>query len=513
MPNGVTIELDRRHGDTFTCLDVVKGKVHLYLSTEETLAHIQVKMEAVSRSTLVVPKHQNRDRKNSKKTVSESHKLMYMTQILFPPADIRNLNSKGTGKDGFTLAPGQYYYPFEFRIPINNKCLPSSSFMSKFSFSEGLDFSRDPSQHLTTTLPPSLSDMNEAVVKYFFKVTVKRAAFYKLNMREYNPFIFLPFEPPRPTTGGEQFYVRRKHRFNYTPVSGRPNGSVQLLQQQQQQKKKKKGFFSSLTSSTRSTSFVRQVGPEFYVEARMPDPPIVVPTEHIPLRLFIRSDEQYTTPIYLQNLQINLVSHTLVAAQEHHKDIASALTIVNLQNMLLPMGTMTNPAPNVYEAEFDNTKWANAFIPSSVPPTFKTCNIARWYSMEIFMLMSHGPSGEADTVALAFDVSVYSGIAPPEPLLRAVREARQQAAIPNPYKIGPSAQRPPPTTQSMADTSENGLPLPLRQPSPPPPPADSLPTYNEAIASKVLPVSGPRRNFEQSPNYYANMDEIDHDEK
>ncbi|KAK9240917.1 hypothetical protein V1525DRAFT_352963 [Lipomyces kononenkoae] len=504
MPNGVVIELDRRHGDTFTCLDVVKGNVRLYLSSEETLANIQIKMEAVSRSTLVVPKQKKgRDKPNSKKTVSESHKLLYMTQILFPPADVRSLESKGAGKDGFTLAPGQYYYPFEFRIPINNKCLQSSSFMSKFSFAEGLDFSRDPSQHITTTLPPSLSDMNEAMVKYFFKVTVKKAAFYKINMREYNPFIFLPFEPPRPTITGQQFYVRRKHRFNYTPVSGRTNDSARP--------QKKKGFFSSLTSSTRSTSFLRQVGPEFYVEARMPDPPILVPTEKIPLRLFIRSDEPYANPIYLHNLQINLVSHTLVAAQEHHKDITSALTILNLQNMKLSMGKMANPASRVYEAEFDSNRWGNAFIPSSVPPTFKTCNIARWYSMEIFMLMSHGPTGEADTVALAYDVNVYSGIAPPEPLLRAVREARRQSATPNPYKIGPAAQHAPTETQSTAGTTENGFQMPGRD-SPPPPP-DSLPTYDEAIASKVLPVSGPRRNFEQSPNYYADMDEIDRDEK
>ncbi|KAK9492187.1 hypothetical protein V1508DRAFT_419545 [Lipomyces doorenjongii] len=505
MPNVVAIELDRRHGDTFTCLDVVKGNVRLYLSSEETLAHIQIKMEAVSKSTLVVPKHRKgRDKPSSKKTVSESHKLLYVTQILFPPEDVRNLDSKGTGKDGFTLAPGQYYYPFQFRIPINNRCLQSSSFISKFSFSEGVDFSKDPRQHITTTLPPSLSDMDEATIKYFFKVTVKRAAFYKINMRQYNPFIFLPFEPPRPVTTGQQFFVRRRHRFNYTPISGRISGSVQP-------QKKKKGFFSSLTSTSRSVSFLRQAGPEFYVEARMPDPPIVVPTEQIPLRLFIRSDEQCTTPIYLHSLQINLVSHTLVAAQEHNKDVAFALTVVNLQNMKLPMGTMTNPAPNVYEAEFDRNKWPSAFLPNSVPPTFKTCNISRGYSMEIFMVISHGPTGDSDTVALAFDVNVYSGISPPEPLLHAIKDARQQAAVPNPYKIGSAAKNTTSMPQSDAITSENGTHR-LSRPSPPPP-ADSLPTYDEAIASKVMPVSGPRRNFEQSANYYANMDDIDRDEK
>ncbi|KAJ8102182.1 hypothetical protein POJ06DRAFT_249019 [Lipomyces tetrasporus] len=503
MPNSVAIELDRRHGDTFTCLDVVKGNVRLYLSSEETLTHIQVKMEAVSRSSLVVPKHPGRDKQNSKKTVTESHKLLYVTQILFPPEDVRNLpDAKGTGKDGFTLAPGQYYYPFEFRIPINNNCLQSSSFISKFTFSDGANFNKDPRQHIKTTLPPSLSDMNEATIKYFFKVTVKKAAFYKINMRQYNPFIFLPFEPPRPSTTGQQFFVRRKHRFNYTPVSGRVNGSIPS--------QKKKGFFSSLTSTARP-SFLREAGPEFYVEARMPDPPIVVPTEKIPLRLFVRSEQQFTAPIYLHSLQINLVSHTLVAAQEHNKDIAFAVTIVKLQNMKLPMTTMTNPAPQVYEAEFDKNKWSNAFLPSTVPPTFKTCNIGRHYSMEIFLVVSHGPYGDTDTVALAFDVNVYSGISPPEALLRATEEARLQAAIPNPYQIGPAVERTLSTTQPTASTSANGKSRPAESSSAPP--ADSLPTYDEAIASKVMPVSGPRRNFQQSPNYYANMDDIDRDEK
>lgn len=90
-----------------------------------------------------------------------------MTQTVFPPEDVRNISKFGKN-DGFTIPPGRYYYPFTFRIPINNDCLQSSSFLNKVALSHGVDISRDPSHHIRTTLPPSLSGLSEASIRYYF---------------------------------------------------------------------------------------------------------------------------------------------------------------------------------------------------------------------------------------------------------------------------------------------------------------------------------------------------------
>ncbi|KAK9468557.1 hypothetical protein V1512DRAFT_259773 [Lipomyces arxii] len=489
MSSKLAIVLHPAHGSTFTSLDVIHGQIQLTIGSEETLADIHVKMEGVSRTLLVVPKHPEKTRKDgspkrSKKTVIETHKILHQSTIVFPPDNVRNTDTK----EGFTLPPGQYYYPFEFRIPINNKCLQSTSFMSKLSFADGAAYSRDPTQHLVATLPPSLSDVGgQAVIKYFFKVTVKRAAFYKPNKREYLPFVFLPFEPPRPDTHGEQFFVRRKHQFPYLPSHERIDGHAPTGPAIPP---KKKGFLSALSAASRQAPFVRQSGPEFYLEARVPDPPIMTPAEPLPLHLFVSSASPLTVPLFLHALRVNLVARTLIAAQEHNRETAYGLTIHNSENLKLQMGQIVNPKPGTFEAEFDLRKCGQIVLPNTIPPSFKTCNVARKYSLEIFAKVSHSRHGEADIIALAFDIDVYSGVKPPRSLLDAAETAAKIAAEPNPYAVGPALE-------SHAVPKHN----------------DSLPTYDEAIGANLNPVQGPRREFQQNPAYYADLAEMDKDEK
>lgn len=139
-------------------------------------------VEGIAQSTLQIAKHPNKKNDKSKKTVSEIHKvkhchcssitfqceltaklqLLYLTETLFPPSDVRQLGSGTTGKDGFTLAPGRYQYPFEFRIPVNNDCTDTKNFISK------LTESTDAKKHISATLPPSCDDTEFATIKYLF---------------------------------------------------------------------------------------------------------------------------------------------------------------------------------------------------------------------------------------------------------------------------------------------------------------------------------------------------------
>jgi len=93
---------------------------------------------------------------------------------VFPQTEAA-LQSKGAG---FTLRPGQYEYPFSFRIPINNNCVPNTGILTKINaannpFAEAVG---EQLRHVRTTLPPSLSGIpgDEASIRYFLKVTVTR---------------------------------------------------------------------------------------------------------------------------------------------------------------------------------------------------------------------------------------------------------------------------------------------------------------------------------------------------
>ncbi|KAK7205523.1 hypothetical protein BZA70DRAFT_289444 [Myxozyma melibiosi] len=502
--------------ETLTNLDIVVGRVDLNLQSEESLANIEIKMEGVSKTTLRVQKR--RGNRTKTKIVSESHKLLYVTEILFPPEDIRKLDAGGTGRDGFTLAPGRYQYPFEFRIPINNDCTDKKNFIAK------LTESGEAQTHITTTLPPSCTDTELATIKYFFKVTVKKSAFYKMNMREYLPFIFLPIEPPRPAPGEiETFYARRKHRFPYTAVSrshlGLRSGAGSSPAAGNGQAKKKRGFFASMmgggSTPREGKDFINQQGPEFYLEARMPEPRIIVPSEPIDLRLLVSSQTHLDVEMYMHSLAVTLIITTTARVGAESQTSVLSLPVVNLQNLKLPFGAMTNPQPGMYEAEFDQRKITHGlFLPNTVPPTFKICNVERSYALEVIVELSHGQRGTHELIQLGFPVQVWSGIRPPPALLQAVQNEMQNpytkatsslhkqtsAVVDEMPDYGPPQLNKRPTTASSSTPGSTGAAG-----------ASSLPTYNEAVGSRLQPIEGPRRTYEQAPAYFSNVDELDNE--
>ena len=110
----VKIEIDRSHTDgAFTNYDIIKGNVTLVVTKAITLNWIQVKLEGESTTQLLIPKFNNNKKKKEKdKIIQDIHKVLYDTTIVFPPDNVRQVSQ---AKE-FTLAPGNYSYPFEFKI-------------------------------------------------------------------------------------------------------------------------------------------------------------------------------------------------------------------------------------------------------------------------------------------------------------------------------------------------------------------------------------------------------------
>lgn len=218
----VTIEIDRSQSNgTFTNFDVLSGIVKLHVTGSISLNYIQVKLEGVSKTELTIPREPNGKRERKDKVIQDVHKVLYDTVIVFPPENIRQVSN---AKE-FTLTPGTYTYPFTFKIPLNNSCIKLLGITNKVLFNmKKLDLkinngnfnantvknmaslylngppNQQPQQqaqayHVATQLPPSLSGLGDfATVKYYVKVTCKRSSFLKVNLRAFDPFIFLPLD-------------------------------------------------------------------------------------------------------------------------------------------------------------------------------------------------------------------------------------------------------------------------------------------------------------------------------
>ena len=113
---------------------------------------------------------------------TDCHKLLYKTALVFPTPE---LQVNAIESSSYTLPPGQYEYPFSFRIPVNNSCSNiDSSTMSKSFKGLMLDFSNDMNKHTKKTLPPTLTGFpGLAEIRYYIKVTAVKPKFYQENLR------------------------------------------------------------------------------------------------------------------------------------------------------------------------------------------------------------------------------------------------------------------------------------------------------------------------------------------
>ncbi|KAJ9652253.1 hypothetical protein H2198_008493 [Neophaeococcomyces mojaviensis] len=500
----VRVQLDLPNGDTYTNLDFVSGRVLLTLPTEAAISAITVKLEGESKTRLDGPKSvHDQDRR---KTLLEVHKLLYKVETVFPLQEVRDAGGPSAKSAQYTIPRGQYEYPFKFKIPFNSDCFNNTSLMKDLKVGQlSVQFGQEP-QHRKGPLPPSLAGYpGEAEIKYYVKATVVRPKFYQGNLRNEIPITFLPIEQPRPIDQDGETYGRRKHQFQQ--YSGHTVRRKSMFRQN-----------SMPTSEEEPLSF--------QVDARLPNPAIITCREPLPLRILIERLNSSNSSIYLSMLQIELIGHTEVRAYDLQRKESGTWTLFSQANMSLPL---EHPAAKRNSWTIPSRFWDTIPLPSTVAPTFSTCNISRKYELEVRVGLS---SGAADGVRpeiivspIRLDVEVYSGIRPPPELLERHHQAQQTPpapprmnSLPSDSKQSASAFAPPNSPLQYAppdgpaphsSTSQQHLPLrPASHGTTSATPTtathnpwtqsaldDLPPSYEDAIAEEIAPVDGPRREY------------------
>ncbi|KAF3094060.1 hypothetical protein TWF569_011048 [Orbilia oligospora] len=367
--------------------------------------------------------------------------------------------------------------------------------------------------------------------RYFVKVTLNRPQFYRTNTRKLELFVLLPIEPPRPPPTSRETFAKREHLQNY----------------QQGPPRKKRGLFDSWRG--RPDALPPPINQSrFFVEARLPSPPIITPKEPIPLRILFTKLTPFTAPIILRSLQIRLISTTHIRVHDIKHDLISSSHAHSSTQLAIPIGHPNSPVGEELEAE--SSAWSQWTFPSSVQPSFVTCNIRRKYDLEISVGVSLGLQPQFEVVSLIMPVEVFSGIRPP-PQLQLLSSQRRRPLNTSPPKEAKGPQTATASALSTMPVVSTISPAPSSSPSstklPPlqtninantatpveypfspiqvadgtPPgtfvatnsPASAVddlpPTYDEATAVNVGPVSGPRREFQLEPSYFTRPAEME----
>lgn len=353
---------------------------------------------------------------------------------------------------------------------------------------------KTPTQHVKTTLPPSLSGFpGEAEIKYYVKVTVNRPAFFKENPRAIANFTLLPIEPPRPAQADGEAYARRQHQF----LDTLPSSSAG----------KKKGLFER-KPSVGPTSPTLATPPRVTVDARLPNPAILTANQNLPLRLLVKNVSERSKNFYLQMLQIELIGYTKVRAHEVMRTESNSWILASMSNMAIPIGSPQDAIGT--EIPINPEYWSDKVIPNSLPPTFTACNLSRFYELEVRVGLGYGSykHGEDQLVVLPLrlPVKVYSGIAPPKALLEATvvgaNEQGQPGAGANLNVPGSNSQVPitptTPTQQGFAPGSAFP-PQGAANAQGAPNYDDAPPSYEEALGEDLPPINGYRGNYQPPP--------------
>ena len=259
------------------------------------------------------------------------------------------------------------------------------------------------------------------------------------------------------------------------------------------------------------TSQQSSIPPKVSIDGRLPDPPVVSCNEPIPLRVLVTKLNESPATMFLELLQVALIANTTCRAHELTRSDPASWVIMSSANMHLPLSN-SKDAEIGKEMEIDAGLWNRLPLPSSVAPSFATCNISRNYFVDINVGLTYGTAGnvnvshpmptlayvsnlgqpELTVQTLRMPVEVFSGIAPPEALLAAMADKppiNRPISTPTPRPSFPqSSNSQPPPTQGA--TSGRFAPPPADIPDAAPP------SYEDAMADDLAPVDGPRRDYQ-----------------
>lgn len=319
--------------------------------------------------------------------------------------------------------------------------------------------------------------------------------------------------------------------------------------------------------------------PLISVDARLPDPAIITCNQPLPLRVLVTKLNDSPATLYLRTFQITLWGHTRIRAQSLERIETSSWIIASNANMTLelkpetadpdppssplppstspagPSGPQNNPfAPptsaaassssaaekpagsNLYPSLVPSHLFSRTPLPASICPSFETCNLSRWYELEVAVGLSWGGPGNKDlrpelTVQpIRLKVDVFSGIAPSPALVsRLMSTMRPSGMRPHPevgqgltgrmnvpggqvpggqapWVAGPGNQFPPMQPPRPGGVGAAAAPPELDPGAAGPSSAqaqaeaapaydDAPPSYEDAMADDLAPVDGLRSEY------------------
>lgn len=206
-----------------------------------------------------------------------------------------------------------------------------------------------------------------------------------LMVFQITPLNFLPIEPPRTGNPSQETYARRQHQFS------RLGGGS-----------KAKSLFQKISGST--TDLTAEP-PRISADARLPNPSILTCNEPVPLRVLVKKMSDTSETIFLQTLQIELICYTSIVAHGFSQKETGSWVIVSQSNMGVVLGKGSDPSGT--EWPVDARMWSRLPLPSSVAPSFETCNISRYYELEVRLGLSYGSIGNVKVCRVPS--ALYSG--------------------------------------------------------------------------------------------------------
>lgn len=131
--------------------------------------------------------------------------------------------------------------------------------------------------------------------------------------------------------------------------------------------------------------------PRVSVDARLPNPSILTCNEPVPLRLMAKKLSDSPETIFLQMLQIELISYTKILAHDLTRQESGSWVVMSRSNMGIALGQPGDAVGT--EWTIDPKLWSAIPLPNSVAPSFETCNIERSYELEVRVGLTHGTYG------------------------------------------------------------------------------------------------------------------------
>ena len=183
---------------------------------------------------------------------------------------------------------------------------------------------------------------------------------------------------------------------------------------------------------------------------------------------------------------------TYIAAQGFRRELGYLLPLLNAGNLNLSLPSAEdevtiNPA-DLLQSGHGKKGFS---LPDTIPPSFRTCNIARKYALVLQMGVSASPSLPPEMIQLTVDVQVFSGFKPPPELI-------------------PTASQPPPPAPPPDGKAADGAAAAEMGTA-------ELPTYDEAVAEGLgSPAVGreeERGHFEVEAQHLMGAESWDADEK